>query len=405
MRLGQHGFELVVVCGDVKWQRTTFLRHMLMLERLAQLLDIVPHTRYTALKRILGARVQTNTVHSIGRIRGSTLRQARADHLRPRPALGTQLLRQVILDATRQTRAAVRQTRVQLHGTRTGSGEVESIVRGQNATTANQRHTSLGACVHDLEGMQGQWLDGRTGQTARLVHMLVRKQAGWARDGRVAHNNAIRLGGTRRIGHILQLSIGQVRRDFDQQRQRAVRRDTVASLDHVAEHALEHAAALQTAQAWGVGTADVDHEHIRIRSQCLHSLDIVDHRVFPRCLVLAEVDAQQTVLFQTARHLRIVKQRRTNVGILGKELCFCEVLRIGRRRTDRRNQALASRQHTLHPAVQAHVQALTHRLMTVRVEAHAIDHRTIERQTEHARLRVARLRLGRHTADLDDAKS
>ena len=156
--------------------------------------------------------------------------------------------------------------------------------------------------------MQCQRLDGWTGQTARLVHMLVRKQTGWSRDGRVAHNNAIRLGGTRRIGHILQLSIGQVRRDFDQQRQRAVRRDTVASLDHVAEHALEHAAALQTAQAWGVGTADVDHEHIRIRSQCLHSLDIVDHRVFPRGLVLAEVDAQQTVLFQTARHLCIVEQ-------------------------------------------------------------------------------------------------
>ena len=45
------------------------------------------------------------------------------------------------------------------------------------------------------------------------------------------------------------------------------------------------------------------------------------------------------------------------------------------------------------------------RIDAVVVEAQAVDDRAVLRQPEHARLRIARLRLRRHRADLDEAEA
>ena len=108
---------------------------------------------------------------------------------------------------------------------------------------------------------------------------------------------------------------------------------------------------LQLAQPRGVGRRDVDGYVVRQRIHAREAVHVVAFGCFVRCvLVLADIDAEQATAL---RALDVAHQR----------------------------------------------------LDAVVVESQAVDHRAVPRQAEHARFRVAGLRLGRDRADLDEAEA
>ena len=121
------------------------------------------------------------------------------------------------------------------------------------------------------------------------------------------------------------------------------------------EQGVERLVALQAAQVLGVGAADVDGDVVGVREHAFESDQVVVHRVLDRRRgVLADVQAEHAA---------------------GGAKAAC-ALHVG----DEGVEALV-------------------------VEAQAVDQRVGGRQAEHARLRIAGLRLRRHRADLDEAEA
>ena len=85
--------------------------------------------------------------------------------------------------------------------------------------------------VQARESAEGEVLDGRAGQAARLLQDGGRSRRGGTRDGRVRDDDAVdsrSLGRVRNVGQLLVVEVG---RDFDEHGRLDRRREEVPRLD------------------------------------------------------------------------------------------------------------------------------------------------------------------------------
>eukprot|EP00968_Pinguiococcus_pyrenoidosus_P016405 scaffold1584_cov259-Pinguiococcus_pyrenoidosus.AAC.8 len=219
------------------------------------------------------------------------------------------------------------QQRVDLHDRRSGDDLLKGVRARADTADPDQRQLPLG--------------------DARL----------WPRDGRVGHDKAVDASRHGRFRNIALLLLIQVRRHFDQERQRLILLlDGVPCRDGGRHELQDRRLLLQVPQPRRVGTGHVHHDVVCEGSQLPDTRAIVRGCVLLR-LVLAHVDPQHRLA----------------------ELVVAQ-------------EAL-------------HLQAMLHGLVAFAVEAVAIDHGLVLTQAEHARFGIARLRQRRHGSDLDKAEA
>ncbi|MNK96990.1 hypothetical protein D3C87_1173020 [compost metagenome] len=221
-----------------------------------------------------------------------------------------------------------------------------------DATRRDDRQATAQLRRQHFHGVGALVANRCAGQTARLVTMLHAFDAHAAQGG-VGGDDRIHTGFDQRLRNLRGFFVGHVRGDLDRQRHvfAVTQRQFRTACGQVGQQLLERIAELQAAQARRVRRADVD-RHIAGVGVDLVQADqvIVDRALDRRIEVFANIDTQHALV-------------------------------LGRR-------------HTGQQVIDAEV-----------VEAHAIDDRLGFRQTEQARLRIARLRTRSDGADFDKTET
>ncbi|MNI50264.1 hypothetical protein D3C73_1049150 [compost metagenome] len=221
-----------------------------------------------------------------------------------------------------------------------------------DATRRDDRQATAQLRRQHFHGVGALVANRCAGQTARLVTMLHAFDAHAAQGG-VGGDDRVHAGFDQRLRNLRGFFVGHVRSDLDRQRHvfAVTQRQFRTACGQVGQQLLERIAELQAAQARRVRRADVDRDVAGMGVDLVQADQvIVDRTLDWRIEILADVDAQHAL-------------------VLGR----CD----------------ASQQ-----VIDAEV-----------VEAHAIDDRLGFRQTEQARLRVARLRTWRDGADFDKTET
>ena len=127
-------------------------------------------------------------------------------------------------------------------------------------------------------------LERRAGEAAGAERGDVgvgRREAG-ARDRGVRGDDAVEAELEREVGDRVDVGVGEVGRDLDEQRDAAHRRGEVARGAHRGEQRAQLVDRLQVAQAGRVRRADVDDEVVGERRERLRAARVVGERVAPR---------------------------------------------------------------------------------------------------------------------------
>ncbi|KAI3475822.1 hypothetical protein L1887_62722 [Cichorium endivia] len=397
--------------GEEAVQRLLAQR-LVQAELLAQTVELELDARHALFERRIAARVQARGALGVGHgdLHLGQI-QSTAYSLLPRRTLRLEQRDKLVLETSRQTHSLVAKRGVELHCARTRLGKVQRVLRSGDTAASDDGQLALEPLVHRGERTQRQRLYGWAREAARFAYVLRRAQRRRTRDGRVADHQSVDTALERRIRHIVQLLLAQIRCDLDEQRhlhlfvrEAQVRFDhAVARLDHLRKQILEHAAALQPSQPRRVGAAHVHDDHVGVRTQTLDALDIIVDTLLLARLVLAQVDAEHLGGAQAARQVGGIDKGRGALGMRGDELPG-----VGRSRVGRGDQGVlqaGDAGRVEKPSTDTVAQAAEDDVVALRVEAEAVDAGVVLGEAEVARLRVARLRLGRDATDLDEAEA
>ena len=256
------------------------------------------------------------------------------------------------MEPARPARAAVDEASVGLDQRGAGADALPRVVGGRDAAGGDQRDAAAEPGPQPAQHGERARRERGTRQPAgpeRSDRGVGRRQPG-ARDRGVGGDDAVEPELEREIGDRVDVGVGQVRRDLDQQRHAAGRRREVARGAHGGQERAELVDRLEVAEAGRVRRADVDHEVVGVRGEPPGAVGEVGDR-------LGLGDAPGLA----------------DVGADRAGAAMCEPARRGRG--------------------------------AVVVEAHAVDQRAIAGQPEHPGPRVAGLRLGGDRADLDEAEA
>jgi hypothetical protein len=252
-------------------------------------------------------------------------------------------------------RALVDKRGVGLEQGSAGRQPVAGVVGGLDPARCDQHQAVAGAGVQPSQHRQRARFERRARQAAgsgrRHRGLVAQARAG---DRRVGGDDAVEAEVERQVGQRVDVLVGQVRGDLDQQGDAPPGRCLVKRCAHRAQQGPQLADRLQVTQAGGVGRADVDHDvvgHVGHQPGAGH---VIGHRaLLADDLGLADIDPDDR-----------------------------PVTRSGSERAEPKCQ----------------------RRRAVVVEPHPVDQRPLSREAKHPRLGVARLRLRGHRADLDETE-
>ena len=166
---------------------------------------------------------------------------------------------QVHVNRAHQSRARIDQTRINLNQGSASAQLFQRIGRGENAADADNRQLPVGQPRQTADHGGGTCAQGRAasaaGQAGGLGDVV-------AAGGGVGHDQTICASAADGGEHIVGFGLGQIGRDFDQQRQAWPQ--AIAQRDQRPEQRFQHGARLELAQSLGVGAADVDGHILRL---------------------------------------------------------------------------------------------------------------------------------------------
>mmetsp|Transcript_7776 Transcript_7776/g.32008 ORF Transcript_7776/g.32008 Transcript_7776/m.32008 type:complete len:425 (+) Transcript_7776:1403-2677(+) len=299
----------------------------------------------------------------------------------------SQARRQLRLHRRHQRRPFVRERGVRLHQTGARPDLLVRVPPARHPAASHERDLTLGQLVHPGEDLGAGVHERLPREPAGFAPKLHRRDAVRSGDRGVADDDAVDSARRRGGDDVLDVGVGEVGGDLQEHRglvrvrsrgrPRSFRR-LVPGGEHPAQQALEVRLALQGSQPRGVGRRDVHDDVVGGVTHGAHAERvIVRRRRLGRELVLAQVDAHgRSPLGEPRRNAGALRRWR-RVELALRRAC------VGAVRLEPRPR----------------------RFVSLGVEAVPIDHRAQFPKSEHPRLGVTGLRLGRDAADLDEPEA